>query len=122
MMPTGARTKDDDMDVPAEVRRELMEAATRLQCSYGWLCGIYRAGLLAGRATKIGATGAYPYGKLGADDEGELAVAISADPSQGIVRFEFGKSIAWLGLPVGHARQLAAVLVAKADELDRKAN
>lgn len=115
-------TNDEDMDVPADLRRQLMDAAIAKQISYGWLCGLYRAGLIAGRATKIGETGAFPYGKLGANDQGELAVAIAADPQQGVVRFEFGKSIAWLALPAAHARQFAAVLVAKADELDRKTN
>jgi hypothetical protein len=112
----------DDLDVPAEIRRELMDAAVAKQISYAWLCGLYRAGLLAGRAMTIGETGAYPYGKLGADDEGELAVAVAADPQHGVVRLEFGKSIAWLALPAGHARQFADVLRGKADELDRKAN
>jgi hypothetical protein len=111
----------DDLDLPSELRRELMAAATAKQLSYVWLCGIYRAGLLAGRAAKIGATGAVPYGKLGADDQGELAVAIAADPRHGVVRFEFGKEIAWLALRAAHARQLAALLIAKAGELDRGA-
>lgn len=113
---------DDDMDVPVDLRRQLMDAAVAKQISYSWLCGLYRAGLLAGRAMTIGETGAFPYGKLGPDDEGELAVAVAADPQHGVVRFEFGKSIAWLALPAAHARQFAAVLIAKAAELDRKTN
>jgi len=108
------------MDVPADLRRELMDAATRLSCSYAWLCSIYRRGAVTAKI--IGPTGEFPYGRLGADDEGELAVGIAADPRHGVVRFEFGKSIVSLALPAGHARQLAAVLVEKADELDRKAH
>jgi hypothetical protein len=111
---------DEDMDLPIEMRRELMAAAVDKQLSYGWLCGIYRAGLLAGRAAKIGATGEFPYGKLDRDDEGELAVAVAADPHNGVVRFEFGKSITWLALPPAHARQFAAVLLDKAREVERR--
>jgi hypothetical protein len=109
---------DDDMDVPADVRRELMDAAIAKQLSYGWLCEIYRRG--AKTAKIVGPTGDFPYGPLDADDEGGLAVAIAVDPRHGVVRFEFGKPVGWLALPAGHARQLAAVLLAKADELDRK--
>ncbi len=111
---------DEDMDVPTEMRRELMAAAIAKQLSYGWLCRVYRAGLLAGRDQTIGETGAFPYGKLAPDDEGELAVAIAADPRQGVVRFDFGKSIKWLALPAGHARQLAALLIDKASELEQR--
>lgn len=112
-------SEQDDMDLPIELRRELMTVATVKQVSYAWLCGIYRAGLLAGRAAKIGATGAFPYGNLGPSDEGELAVAVATDRRHGVIRMEFGKSIAWLALPAGHARQFAALLIDKAGELER---
>jgi len=109
-------TLDDDMDVPVDVRRELMAAAQAKQISYGWLCSIFRRG----RATAtIGPTGQFPYGKLDANDEGELAVAIAADPRHGVIRFEFGKAVSFLALPAGHALQLASILIAKAEELDR---
>lgn len=111
---------DDDLDLPIELRRELMQAATHKQLSYGWLCGIYRRGLVAGRAATIGPTGEFPYGQMGPDDEGELSVAVATDPAHGVVRFEFGKSISWLALPAGHARQFAALLIAKANELERR--
>jgi hypothetical protein len=68
----------------------------------------------------LGATGKYPRGKADADDEGELRMALAADHANGIVRLEFGKPIAWLGLPSGEARQLAKLLTEKADELDRR--
>ncbi len=68
----------------------------------------------------LGATGRYPYGKADATDEGELSMAIAADHQVGIVRVAFGKPIAWLGLPSGKARALAALLVEKADELDKR--
>lgn len=107
------------MDVPADIRRELLTVATAKQLSYGWLCSIYRLGA---KSRTIGPTGEFPYGVLDPHDEGELAVAIAADPQHGVIRFEFGKLINFLALPAGHARQLAAVLLAKADELDRKKN
>ena len=69
---------------------------------------------------KLGATGAYPYGKADATDEGELRLALAADYEQGIVRILFGKPIAWLGLPSGKARELAAALIEKADDLDKR--
>lgn len=68
----------------------------------------------------LGPTGAFPYGKADASDEGELQMALAADHRAGIVRLAFGKPIAWLGLPSTEARALAAALIEKADELDRR--
>ena len=68
---------------------------------------------------KIGATGEFPYGKADADDEGELQMALASDHGNGIVRIMFGKPIGWLGLPSVQARALAALLIEKADELER---
>jgi hypothetical protein len=69
---------------------------------------------------KLGATGKFPYGKADEHDEGELTLALAADHQNGIVRVLFGKSIVWLGLPSSHARQLAQMLIEKADEIDRR--
>ena len=69
---------------------------------------------------KLGATERFPYGKISEHDEGELRFALATDHGNGIVRIEFGKPVAWLGLPSGVARQLAAMLVEKADELDAR--
>lgn len=69
---------------------------------------------------KLGATGRFPYGQADATDEGELAAAVAADPRNGVVRIEFGKPVAWLSLPAKAARAFAALLVSKADELERK--
>jgi hypothetical protein len=68
---------------------------------------------------KLGATGRHPFGRLGADDEGELRAAIAIDRAQGVIRIEFGKPVAWLALPSGFARDLARLLVEKADQLDK---
>jgi hypothetical protein len=67
----------------------------------------------------VGATGAYPYGKLDADDEGELRIALATDQQNGVIRVVFGKPIGYLGLPSLEARGLANMLIAKADELDK---
>ncbi len=69
---------------------------------------------------KLGATGQFPYGHADATDDGELRIAIAADHSQGIIRLVFGTPVAWIGLPAQHARALAAMLIAKADDLDRR--
>jgi hypothetical protein len=68
---------------------------------------------------KLGATGRFPYGRTGPDDEGELAAALAVDRANGVIRIEFGKPVGWLSLPSGHARALAKILLEKADELDR---
>ncbi len=54
-----------------------------------------------------GATGDHPQGRLNADDQGGLRMAIAADPRNGIVRVEFGKPVAWLGLDRATALALA---------------
>lgn len=82
-------------------------------------CMIPVAALEAGAVPGLGATGGFPFGRLGRDDEGELQMALAADRRNGIVRVEFGKPIAWLGLPSWHARELARALLDKAEQLDR---
>jgi hypothetical protein len=62
-----------------------------------------------------GATGDYPQGRLNADDQGGLRMAIAADPGNGIVRVDFGKPVAWVGLD-------KATALALADNLRRHAN
>ena len=58
---------------------------------------------------KLGATGAFPEGKLNATDEGELRMAVSS--ANGLVRIDFGKPIAWVAFPANQAKELAALLV-----------
>ena len=69
---------------------------------------------------KLGPTGEYPQGKVDAQDDGELRLAIAADHRHGIVRVVFGTPTTWLGLPSREARSFAAMLIEKADELDKK--
>lgn len=68
---------------------------------------------------KPGPTGKFPWGKAYSDDEGELNVAIAADPAAGVVRLDFGTSVKWVSLPPASARELAAVLIAKAAECEK---
>jgi hypothetical protein len=109
-----------DADIPSAVRQELRRLAFQNGVGYPVLCRVYALGASTTRV--VGPTGAFPYGKLDPDDEGELSVAIAADRSQGVVRFEFGKPVAFLALPAAHARTLAAVLLEKARELERGAH
>ena len=44
-------------------------------------------------------------------------MAIAADKRAGLVRLDFGKPVAWLGLPHRQTMELANKLIAKADEL-----
>lgn len=59
----------------------------------------------------FGATGQFPQGKVEDADEGELRMGVAYDKLNGIVRVQFGKPVAWLGLPPPEARQLAALLL-----------
>lgn len=64
-----------------------------------------------------GATGDHPRGKLHPDDQGGLRMAIAADARNGIVRVDFGKPVAWLGLDKATALALADNLRKHADSL-----
>ena len=68
----------------------------------------------------LGATGAYPQGRLGPHDQGEIKCAIAADPTVGRVRIEFGKPVAWLALTPEQAIGLAEKLIDKAKQCWRE--
>jgi hypothetical protein len=63
---------------------------------------------------EIGATGAFPQGRLTDDDEGELKMAVGFDKLSGLVRVEFGKPVAWLALPPENAIALARAILKRA--------
>lgn len=63
---------------------------------------------------EFGATGQFPQGKINDDDEGELRLGVAYDKLDGIVRVEFGKPVAWLGLPPPQAIQFAQMILANA--------
>jgi hypothetical protein len=64
----------------------------------------------------LGATGRHPNGKLTDNDEGEIKVAIAADPARGVVVIDFGKPTAWIGFTPDQASDIADMLHAKALE------
>lgn len=63
---------------------------------------------------KLGATGAFPEGKLHKGDEGELRMAVGRG-KDGNVHIDFGKDVAWLALPPNEAKTLAALLMRHAN-------
>lgn len=67
----------------------------------------------------LGPTGKFPFGPVDASDDGELRLALAVDRAHGIIRMAFGTPVTWLGLPSREARALAAILIEKADELDK---
>lgn len=69
---------------------------------------------------RLGATGRFPRGRINAHDQGELRLALAADHQHAIIRMEFGKPVARLGLPSNDARALAQMLTNLAAELDRR--
>jgi hypothetical protein len=69
----------------------------------------------------FGATGQFPQGKIDDSDEGELRLGVVYDRLNGIVRVQFGKPVAWLGLPPSQATEFAMLLLKNAGvEVDFK--
>ncbi len=60
---------------------------------------------------ELGATGNFPHGKLNKHDEGELRLAVAWDNEAGLVRIEFGKPVAWLGLYPPEAIEFARLIL-----------
>lgn len=60
---------------------------------------------------QTGATGTFPQGHLNDDDQGALKIAVAYDKLDGIVRVDFGKPVAWLGLPKDQTINFARVLL-----------
>lgn len=103
-------------ELPEDLRAEVLNLVTTHGVPLEALIALYRRGINA----KIGATGQFPFGKLGTDDDGEFAVAIAVDAKRGVVRLHFGTPVTWLALPAKHCRRFAAMLAEKAGELERK--
>jgi len=57
----------------------------------------------------LGATGAFPDGRLNRTDEGEFRMAVSS--GNGLVRIDFGKPTAWIAFSANEAKELAALLM-----------
>lgn len=57
---------------------------------------------------------AYPEGRMGAGDEGELAFAVGIDEKHGTVVLNFNKPVVWMGMGPEDAVKLAEMLIEKA--------
>lgn len=113
------RASESDPDT-ARLRREIVDALARAKGAPFWAnsVGIEIGMRIAQEMPKLGATGKFPQGHAAAEDEGELVFAIAADREHGIVRVEFGTSVAWMGLPPLQAKELALKLMQKAQEVE----
>jgi hypothetical protein len=66
---------------------------------------------MASTTNKLGATGDFPDGKLGEQDD---ALRLSIGHEQGKVMIHFGKPVAWLGMPPQDAIEFASLLIKQA--------
>jgi hypothetical protein len=73
------------------------------------------AAIAAEPPRNLGATGNFPRGKLDADDEGELTLAISCQDRT--VRIDFGKPTAWIGLDRDSATKFADALMKNVERI-----
>lgn len=53
---------------------------------------------------------AYPDGRIGAEDDGELAMVVFADLKKKTIIIDFAKPVEWIGLKPNDARGLIALL------------
>jgi hypothetical protein len=56
-------------------------------------------------------------GRMGADDDGDLAYAITTDAKRGVIVLKFGKPVEWIGLGIVEAEQLRDQLTERLMEL-----
>lgn len=63
---------------------------------------------------------AYPKGRMGGDDEGELAFAVGVDEKHGTVVLNFNKPVSWMGMYPQDAMKLAALLIEKARAMSKE--
>ncbi len=54
---------------------------------------------------------AYPDGRMGAHDEGELAFAVGVDARHGTVVLNFNKPVTWMGMAPADAVRMAEALI-----------
>ncbi len=70
-----------------------------------------------GDEPKLGATGKFPLGMMDDVDEGEIQFRVGHSVETRTVMVDFGKPVAWLGMPAETARQLAELLIKHADAI-----
>lgn len=59
----------------------------------------------------------YPEGRISAEDEGQLAFLVAADPNTNLVRLQFNKPVAWMAMSAKDAVALAEMLIDKAKQV-----
>ena len=59
----------------------------------------------------------YPQGRIAADDEGVLAMAMAVDARHGVIRIEFGKPVEWMAIDKVRAVEFAEKLLSMAKQL-----
>jgi hypothetical protein len=59
----------------------------------------------------------YSAGRVGPDDDGDLAIAIAADKAKNIVVIRFGKPVEWIGLGPAEVNDLINLLMSKLRDL-----
>ena len=64
-----------------------------------------------------GAVREYPAGRMGADDEGAIAIAMAVDPVHRTIVLRYAKPVHWVGLALNDAEQLRHMLSKKIEEL-----
>lgn len=60
--------------------------------------------------TRGKATREYPHGRLNGDDDGSLAMVVTADRSKQVVVIDFGKPVTWIGLGPSDVEGLISLL------------
>jgi hypothetical protein len=59
----------------------------------------------------------YSQGRVGPDDDGDLALAVTADKAKNVVVISFGKPVEWIGLGPVEVNGLINLLMQKLREL-----
>ena len=59
----------------------------------------------------------FPQGRMGHEDDGELAYAIATDPKHKTIIVRFGKPVEWIGFSPADAVALAEQLIKRAREV-----
>lgn len=66
------------------------------------------------------ASRAYPEGRMGAADEGELVFTVSTDEKHGTVVLNFNKPVSWMGMGPADAVRLAELLIEHAKRISKE--
>ncbi len=67
----------------------------------------------------IGPSGQFPKGKLNEDDQGELTIGVATDKEKKTVIINFGKRVAWIGLPAEELKIFINILQDKLKGIEK---